>query len=91
MQNLTKGHSAVQGGLRGHSIGETYPIAVSYKGVPGHGYWYTWHALSGTEFGQHKSAALAHAEAVALKEALDSIEYLQPVHEIDINQLPEVA
>lgn len=89
MQNLTTGHSAVQGGLRGHSIGETYPITISYRGLPDHGYWYVWNALNGDEFGEYKSAALAHAKAQVIKQAMDSIEYITEV--IDINQLPEVA
>ena len=59
----TLGHSSTQGGLRGHSIGEDYPITVSYKGVIGKGHWLVWNVLTGQIIGQYRGCAVAHGMA----------------------------
>ena len=64
MQTQTLGHSSVQGGLRGHSIGPTYPITISYRGTMRRGAWYVWNTLTGEEYGDYKSASLAQAKAI---------------------------
>ena len=62
MEN-TLGHSSVQGGLRGHSIGQDYPITVSYKGIIGKGHWLVWNVLTGKEIGYYKQSTEAHSMA----------------------------
>lgn len=45
MEYETKGHSNAQGGLRGHSLGDTYPIIPVWRG----GKYYAFNALSGEQ------------------------------------------
>ena len=53
---ITRGHSKAQGGLRGHSIGETYPITVSGKGDK----WIIWNALSGKVYAEGGDCKAVH-------------------------------
>lgn len=39
MSNETKGHLANNGGLRGHSVGDLYPLSVTWIGTYEHGGW----------------------------------------------------
>lgn len=72
MSYVIKGHSSMQGGLRGHSIGEDYPITVSYKGIIGEGHWYVWNALTGYVYAsEFTTSACAHAFARYKKTCID--------------------
>lgn len=59
----TKGHSAEHGGLRGHSIGEHYPLSVVGVGtdVPGVVLWQVENLLDGAVLTKPMSCAEAHA------------------------------
>ena len=66
----TKGHSSHQGGLRGHSIGEDYPISVMYEGIIGQGKWVVWNTLTNEVYGKYINCAIAHTKARYVKKGL---------------------
>ena len=68
----TKGHSSVQGGLRGHSIGEDYPITVSYQGIIGKGHWKVWNVLTNENLAYTDTSKEAHQLATWFKGEYDA-------------------
>jgi hypothetical protein len=52
----TRGHLAAYGGLRGHSVGHTYPWTVIRKGD----YWHTFNCVNGQLGRPWRSCELAH-------------------------------
>lgn len=67
----TKGHSAAQGGLRGHSIGEAYPYTVYARGTPNRVVWGVLNCLTGTCIPY--SGSCHHAHVLALELAKGSL------------------
>ena len=65
----TKGHLASNGGLRGHSVDELYPLSVIAKVKDGFTLWQVMHLGTGkTDVRYYSSAARAHRRAAKLKQ-----------------------
>lgn len=64
----TKGHAATQGGLRGHSIGETYPYSVMWQGGYETGRWCVFDC---------RNSNIHHTESGTCRAACDLAEQLK--------------
>lgn len=77
---ITKGHDSVQGGLRGHSIGEAYPYSA-VGGIDEQGTnWTVTNLLDGKTHGTwhgNNACTLAHAECERLKRVDVECEVIQ--------------
>lgn len=62
----TRGHLATHGGLRGHSVGATYPIGVYAQGTPDSMSWVVWNAVTGVIYAKLSTVTKAHEIAEAL-------------------------
>jgi len=67
----TRGHSAVSGGLRGHSIGTSYPFSVIARVEDGATVWQVVNYETGEEFTTFRGSQacdVAHSHAQYLKD-----------------------
>ncbi|MBV1929742.1 MAG: hypothetical protein KUG81_09565 [Gammaproteobacteria bacterium] len=72
----TAGHSATQGGLRGHSIGPLYPFMVVGIGIEDE--WVVQHP-NGALSSRYETIDEAYMLAVVLKEDLQDGTYEEPI------------